>query len=263
MAMGGHRLSSNILRDDESASLFQQFPLSAASSPSPLLHGKAMRRPTTRRHVVIRFIRSPFTAIFRMTCARANTSDEQPSNNKAGEVRGEARRPSLEELLRMEASSSRPEHKSPQDTAPYEVSCCWKENAIVAFGFTDNAHMSCTGEEEQEPLFLSKNNHVVSKDEQQTAIVPVELDVGRQVVPGGSAAMPSPTVKIHVKRLVVVFASLWAFLRALSIDIAPSKGPYSELAGSRAAGKVELFYQRPIPMGRRCRVQHLEESPYM
>jgi hypothetical protein len=61
-----------------------------------------------------------------------------------------------------------------------------------------------------------------------------------------------------VERLVLVLGALRARSRAL-------KGSYGRLAGRQSGGdvdKAELFYDRPIPLGRRCRVQHLEETPY-
>jgi len=64
---------------------------------------------------------------------------------------------------------------------------------------------------------------------------------------------------------VVVFESLRACSRrapGITSVAMPSKGPNGKVAAAGGRAPGELFYYRPIPMGRRCRVQHLEESPY-
>ncbi|KAL6643214.1 hypothetical protein ACP70R_021395 [Stipagrostis hirtigluma subsp. patula] len=284
-----HRSSNNVLRrDDEAASLFDQPPLSAGSAPSPapLLHGKeATERmpPATRRHAVMRSICSPVAAVFRrMTCVHAAGSgdddDRRGNDETCRSERGEARtrRPSLEELLRMEAPASRPEHESsPPDESPaYEAPCGEAESAVVVFGFAGD-NLSCAmeeeGDEEEEdemPLAVSENRHVVSDEEQlqaTAAIVPVELDLQRRpVAPDDGRAGLSRTVQMRVQRVVLILASVRRTRsRALRGDAGASKALYRKLAaGSRGAGKAELFYHRPISMGRRCRVQHLEDSPY-
>jgi hypothetical protein len=267
--------------NDDSASLLVDEWSPAAVTPARgssalrrLLHGgkQATTRPattTTRSHDVKRFLCSPFAAVFRaMSCARdaaVRTCDEQQpgSNNGTGggvvaERRREAarrRRPSLEQLLRMEArapppASARPDHQQrklvvgkPREAAaaaPYEVisSCA-----------------AVKGNKEQEPLFPSApQSHFVAavsddgERRRRTTIVPVKLEAGA----GG------PGRQTNAKRLVVVFASLRACSRA------PRINDGKVAAAGRAPGKAELFYYyyRPIPMGRRCRVQHLEESPY-
>lgn len=247
--MGGLQLSSNVIEDNESASLFGPSPLSV-SSPSRLLPANAERRPTTRRHVIRRLICSPFTALLRTTSARASACDHQASNVKAGE----ARRPSLEELLRME-SSSNPELKAEPGMAPYDS---WKESAIVVFDFAEN-DMS-RAEEAVAPLAISKDQNVVPDDEQRTAILPVEFDVGQSAALGGGDVL-SLTLRMNVNRFLLILAALRERSRR---HVGRSKGSYWRLAGRRATDKAELlFYHRPIPLGRRCRVQHLEESPYM
>ncbi|KAK3157319.1 hypothetical protein QOZ80_2AG0119280 [Eleusine coracana subsp. coracana] len=249
--MGGDPFSSHAPRGNELASLFDWSPLSAGSSPSPLLLGKATKKTrTARRNVVVRFICTPFTPFFRMKCARASSS-----NDRTEVERGEARRPSLEDLLRMEVLSlSCPENEeSPHDT----VSCCLNEHAIVVFGITSDP--KSTMDEDQEPLSRSKRHGaVITDDERQTAIVSVNVvDLGLKVAPsagGSSTASPSVPISASLPR---------AILQALRIEMGRTKGRYRKLAGSRGAVKAELFYQRPIPLGRRCRVQHLEESPYV
>ncbi|CAD6231941.1 unnamed protein product [Miscanthus lutarioriparius] len=268
--------------NDDSASLlvdeWSPPAVTPARGSSPLrwlLHGGKQATTTrpvttttttaTRSHDVKRFICSPFAAVFRaMSCARdaaIRTCDEQqPSSNNGtagvvAELRQEAarrRRPSLEQLLRMEArmpppASSRPDHQQrklvvgkPREAAaaaPYEVisSCAVK------------------GNKEQEPLFPSPQSHFVAavsddgERRRRTTVVPVKLEAGT----GGG-----PGRQTNAKRLVVVFASLRACSRA------PRINDGKVAAAGRAPGKAELFYYRPIPMGRRCRVQHLEESPY-
>ncbi|KAL6883277.1 hypothetical protein ACP4OV_010691 [Aristida adscensionis] len=286
--MGGWHLPSNVVRDDDdSASLFQRSPLPAAgSSPSPLhVHGvEAKKRApsATRRRIVVRSICSPIAAIFRMTCVRAvgsSANDQLPSSEKTCEVeRGgdqARRRPSLEELLRREAAAAACEVSSGKV----------EESAVVVLGFAaGDSVMSCTKDEEEEEeeeeeearlAAVSKNRHAVSGQQKQTAVVvPVELDLQRPVAAldvdddddDGRAGL-SRTVQARFERVVLVLASLRAGSRAPRIGAGPSKGRlYWKLAagGSRAGGgKAELFYHRPISMGRRCRVQHLEESPYM
>jgi hypothetical protein len=154
--MGEHLFFSDVHRDDESASLFDRSPLSAGSSPSALLLGKAPPKtmPPAQMHVIVRFICAPCTAVLSMKYARASSSDDELINSDmAGTKRGAgARRPSLEELIRMEeASPSFSRHKSiPQDMA---VSCCLKEHAIVVLGLSDSTGISCALKEE--PLSIS------------------------------------------------------------------------------------------------------------
>ncbi|EEE53163.1 hypothetical protein OsJ_35995 [Oryza sativa Japonica Group] len=89
---------------------------------------------------------------------------------------------------------------------------------------------------------------------------PESLDGG-----GGAVVVRAQTVRVKVNRLVVLVPSaLRARSRAAKmVDAAalPAKrGSYWRIAGrGRGGDKSELFYQRPIPLGRRCRVQHLEE----
>ncbi|CAL4950462.1 unnamed protein product [Urochloa decumbens] len=222
-------------------------------SPPPPLHGKQ----ATRNAVIMRCIRSPFAAVLRMTstCKSADdaispSDNKQPSKNTAAgaavaERRREAtrRRTSLEQLLMMEGApppspSRRPDRKSkPADTtAPsHKVSTC-----------------AATEEKRtREPVspykIHSSTVAVVSDDERRhAAAVPdaVKLDAA-----GGGGR------RTNAERLVVVLASL----RACSRSPGMPKCSNGKVA---AAGKAELFYYRPIPMGRRCRVQHLEESPY-
>jgi hypothetical protein len=264
--------------NDDSASLLVDYGWSpAAAAParsSPLrrlLHGgKATTRPagaaaaaaattttTTRSHDVKRFICSPFAAVFRaMSCARdsaVSTCDGQRSSNATAGVaerlrEARKRRPSLEQLLRMEApppaSARRPDHhrklgKPREAVAPYEV--------IISSGAVKG--------KEQEPLFPSPQSRFVAavsddaddaERRRRTTIVPVKLE------PGGPGRRQT-----NAKRLVVVFASLRACSWAPRIND-------GKVAAGRAPGnKADLFYYRPIPMGRRCRVQHLEESPYV
>jgi hypothetical protein len=243
--MGEHLFFSDVRRDDESASsLFDRSPLSAGSSASPLLLGKAPAKtmPTARMHVIVRFICAPFPNVFSMKCARASSSDDELINSdKAGMKRGgEARRPSLQELIRMEeASPSYSGHKSiPQDMA---VSCCLKEHAIVVLGLSDDStSISCALKEE--PLSISKSPGT-GDEERHMAIVPASPTVPISASPRRRALLQALTLRLDI--------------------IGRTKGRYRKLDGSCAVSKPELFYQRPIPMGRRCRVQHLEESPYV
>ncbi|CAD6341057.1 unnamed protein product [Miscanthus lutarioriparius] len=268
--------------NDDSASLLVDewsppavTPARGSSPLRRLLHGGKQATTTrpattttttaTRSHDVKRFICSPFVAVFRaMSCARdaaiPTCDEQQPGSNNgtagvAAERRREAakrRRPSLEQLLRMEArapppASARPDHQQrklvvgkPREAAPaapYEVisSCAMK------------------GNKEQEPLFpTAPQSHFVAavsddgERRRRTTIVPVKLEAGA----GG------PGRQTNAKWLVVVFASLRACSRA------PRINDGKVAVAGRASGKAELFYYRPIPMGRRCRVQHLEESPY-
>lgn len=236
--MGALLFSSHAHRDHESASL------SAGSSPLPLLR-KAAKTLTPRRHIAARFVCAPFTAVFCMKCARATSSDDVAINDKAGsgmELGQARRRPRLEELLRMEeasTTSSYMEHKT-QDT----VSCCLRdEHTIVVFGIASDPRISCTTQHRQDQTLPELKNHGA------TAIVPIDVDLG-------SSATASPAVPIS--------ASLpWAFWQALRLDMGRAKRRYGKLAGNRDPVKAELFYQRPILLGRRCRVQHLDESPYL
>lgn len=262
-----------VRNDDDSASLLvdEWSPAAvaaAASSPYPsrrLLHaGKAAatRRPTTttadRSHDVKRFICSPFAAVFRtMSCARdaaVSVSDQQPTNGTAGagveRRRREAmkKRPSLEQLLRMEATpppaaaSARPDQRKggkPRQAPPPSYDQVISSRAVKV-----------KHQKRQEPLPSPEGPFMaaVSGDddgERRTATVPVKLEAG-----SGR--------HMNAKRLVVVLESLRACSRA------PRINDEGKVAAGRAPGpgKAELFYHRPIPMGRRCRVQHLEESPY-
>ncbi|RLN21985.1 uncharacterized protein C2845_PM07G06540 [Panicum miliaceum] len=250
-------MASVVVRnDDESASLLDDddggSPVSAAgASPPPPLPGKAMRRP---RHAVMRLIRSPFAAALRMTtCAReaaiGTSEEERPSNggDTAGveRRRGEGRRPSLEQLLRMEAAPPHPDRKSEHDTpAP--------SHDVVTTVQQKRA--------QERPHPPSKGHStvvVVSGDDERrhAAAAPAVITKSDD---GGAGRRQTST-----KRLVVVFASLRQCSRASGISAAmTSKGPKGKVAAAGGRGPGELFYYRPIPMGRRCRVQHLEETPY-
>lgn len=231
-------------------------PLSGASSPSPLLLPANAKRSSAGRRgrVIVRLICSPFAAVFRTASPRASATANE---NQA------PKRPSLEDLLRMEASSNLdPKQPNEADMADQFDDSSWKESAIVVFQFGEDDDTSREEDEgEVPPLAISKDQHAaIPGDEQQTAIVPAEkFGLGGPVVGlGAGAAVLSPTVPINVEKLVIVLAALRARSRAL-------KGSYGRLAGRHAGGaadKAELFYDRPIPLGRRCRVKHLEETPY-
>ncbi|KAM3207487.1 hypothetical protein ACQJBY_062629 [Aegilops geniculata] len=235
--------------------------LSGASSPSPLLpvsNATKMRSAGKRRHAVVRLICSPFAAVFGTACS---------AGAAANDVDRATRRPSLEELLRMEASSSdlldaKQPHEPAEMVDPYDDDDddgSWKQSAIVVFDLSEGGDKNrrIEGEKDKAPLAVSEDQHgaiTCPGDEKETA---EELDAGA----GGGGAMLSPKALVNVERLVVVLASLGARSRAL-------KGSYGRLAAGRRVGgagdgKAELFYDRPIPLGRRCRVQHLEESPYL
>ncbi|CAM0877817.1 unnamed protein product [Alopecurus aequalis] len=218
-------------------------PSPPLSSPSPLLlPGNAKKGG--RRHAIARLIRSPFAAVFR-TAASARASATPKDNQVA------TKRPSLEDLLRMEAPSNLdPEQPNEADKADDPG---WKQSAIVVFEFGEDGNTSRTEDEEEEeakvpPLAIPGN-------EKQTAILPAEeFGLGHPAAGLGAGA---PTVLMNVERLVLVLA---ARSRAL-------KGSYGRVAGRQAGGaaadKAEsLFYDRPIPLGRRCRVKHLQETPY-
>ncbi|KAF7106680.1 hypothetical protein CFC21_107398 [Triticum aestivum] len=233
-------------------------PLSGASSPSPLLpapnHGTT-RFGGRRRNAVVRLICSPFAAVFGTACS---------AGAAAHDVDRATRRPSLEELLRMEASSSDLlDVKQPKEPAEMvdtydddDDEDSWKQSAIVVFDLGkdgDKSRPIIDDEKIDAPLAVSEDPHgaiTCPGDEKEPE---EELDAG-----GGGGAMLSPKALVNVERLVVVLASLGARSRAL-------KGSYGRLAAGRRVddGKAELFYDRPIPLGRRCRVQHLEESPYL
>ncbi|RCV23909.1 hypothetical protein SETIT_5G042700v2 [Setaria italica] len=241
-----------VRNDDESASLLDDdgspVLLAGVSTPPPppKLHGKATRTP---RHAVMRLICSPFAAVLRMTtCADTDAispSVEQPSKKTAAgavvERREARRRPSLEQLIRMETAPlplpppSRPGRRRKPDT-------------------TSEVSIRTTAKEKHaQELFSPPKSLVVSvsDDERRAAAVPaVKSDADDR--------------RTNAKRLVVVFESLRACSRAPGIGLGmPTKGLSRKVAGAGCApGKAELFYCRPIPMGRRCRVQHLEESPY-
>ena len=233
-------------------------PLSAASSPSPLLLPANAKRSSAgrRRHAIVRLICSPFAAVFKPACARAASASAD--DNQA------MRRPSLEDLLRMEASSNLDpkQPNEPDMDDKFDGSTSWNESAIVVFDFVEDDDTNRNEGEEDEtevpPLAISKDEHAaIHGNEHQTAIVPAEeFGLGGPVAGfGAGAAMMSPTVLMNVERLVLVLA---ARSRAL-------KGSYGRLAGRQASGaadKAEFFYDRPIPLGRRCRVKHLEETPY-
>uniref|UniRef100_A0ACD5ZYC5 Uncharacterized protein n=1 Tax=Avena sativa TaxID=4498 RepID=A0ACD5ZYC5_AVESA len=160
-----------------------------------------------------------------------------------------------------EPSDQDPKHPVEPDMADLFDDSSWKESAIAVFDFGEGDDTSGT-EDEAPPPAISRDQHAaVPGNEQQTATVPAdELDlVGVPVAgPGSGAAVPSPTVLMNVERLVLLLPALRARSRAL-------KGSYGRLAGRHEGGapdKAELFYDRPIPLGRRCRVQHLEETPY-
>ncbi|XP_037460447.1 uncharacterized protein LOC119331396 [Triticum dicoccoides] len=231
-------------------------PLSGASSPSPLLpapnHAKA-RFAGRRRHAVVRLICSPFAAVFGTACS---------AGAAANDVDRATRRPSLEELLRMEASSSDLlDVKQPNEPAemvdPYDDDDdgSWKKSAIVVFDLSEGGDKNRRIEDENDeaPLAVSEDQHGAMTCPGDVKEPAEELDAG--------GAMMSPKALVNVGRLVVVLSSLGARSRAL-------KGSYGRLAAGRRVGgandgKAELFYDRPIPLGRRCRVQHLEESPYL
>ncbi|KAM3195415.1 hypothetical protein ACQJBY_071501 [Aegilops geniculata] len=234
-------------------------PLSGESSPSPLLpapNAAKTRFGGRRRHAVVRLICSPFAAVFGTACS---------AGAAANDVDRATRRPSLEELLRMEASSSDPlDVKQPHDPAeladPYDDDGSWKRSAIVVFDLGKDSNKSrpiIEDENDEAPLAVSEDQHGAITCPGDVKEPAEELDAGA----GGGGAMLSPKALVNVERLVVVLASLGARSRAL-------KGSYGRLAAGRRVGggggdKAELFYDRPIPLGRRCRVQHLEESPYL
>ncbi|CAO2180271.1 unnamed protein product [Urochloa humidicola] len=224
-------------------------------SPSPPLHGKQ-----ATRNAVMRCIRSPLAAVLRMTstCKRTDDaispSDKRPTKNTAARKAAverrrrepTGRRTSLEQLLRMEAAppSRRPDHKSkPALTSELLSTTC------AAAVKEKRAH--------EPPLSPYKIHStvaaVVSNDERQHATVAVPDDAVKLDAAAGGR-------RTSAERLVVVLASLRACSRSPG---RMPKGPNGKVAAAgRAPGKAELFYYRPIPMGRRCRVQHLEESPY-
>ncbi|KAF8724224.1 hypothetical protein HU200_021245 [Digitaria exilis] len=247
-----------VRNDDESASLLDDddddmwSPIlftGGMSPPPPPLHEKATKTPAG--HAVMRLIRSPFAAVFRMTTRgrpTATTSDARPPP----EAR---RRPSLEQLLTLEQAAP----PSPQPSRhPHRKSI----PAADTVKEEKRAH--------REPLCPSKTTTrstavaVGGGDGERRRAVPVvKLDAcGRRAM--------------SAKKLVVVLESLRAPCSgdaAVSVVgrtvMAKAKGPNGKVASAAGAGRspgagktTELFYSRPIPMGRRCRVQHLEESPY-
>jgi hypothetical protein len=153
----------------------------------------------------------------------------------------------------------------PDMADPFDDSS-WKDSAIVVFDFGEDDDTSRAEDKDQEeeapPFAITKDQHgAVPGYEQQMVIVPAEeFDHGGPVAGIGAAgaAVPAPTVLMNLERLVLVLAALRARSRAL-------KGSYGRLAGRHPgvdADKAEMFYDRPIPLGRRCRLQHLEETPY-
>ncbi|KAJ1255028.1 hypothetical protein BS78_03G119200 [Paspalum vaginatum] len=231
-------MASAVVRNDEVSSLLDgdewspPVPVPAARlPPSPAtpsrLHGKAAA--TRPERAVTGFMCSPFAAIFR-TCARASaisTSDEQqPSSNGAA---GAERRPRRGARRRPSLEQLlRMEAPPPPSLSPARPA--WRGKgpspALV--------------KEEEEPFSYI----IVAPDEEEHAAA----------VPAAAELEPAGGRQSNAKRLVVV---VFASLRACSRPPRINSG-----AASRAPGKAELFYYRPIPMGRRCRVQHLEESPY-
>uniref|UniRef100_A0ACD6AHG5 Uncharacterized protein n=1 Tax=Avena sativa TaxID=4498 RepID=A0ACD6AHG5_AVESA len=176
-------------------------PLSGASSPSPLLIPVNAKRISAgrRRHAIFRLICSPFAAVFTTACTRVSAA---PNDNQA------TKRPSLEDLLRMEAPSDQdPKHPVEPDMADLFDDSSWKESAIAVFDFGEGDDTSGT-EDEAPPPAISRDQHAaVPGNEQQTATVPAdELDlVGVPVAgPGAGAAVPSPTVLMNVERLVLL-----------------------------------------------------------
>ncbi|KQJ98379.1 uncharacterized protein LOC100834325 [Brachypodium distachyon] len=252
-----------------------------SSSPSPLLlpappggkRGFGGRRSS--RHVIVKLICSPFAAVFRTTCSpRAHSigDDDDLTSGAGDEQEGQAarRRPRLEELLKMESASSDPEEliKKPTELVPADMDDSWKESAIVvfeAFGDEKDDTSRTTGEEEEEEEEEDDQLEYALPPGRQMAIVrPAGLGVSQTAVGGGAALM-------NVKRLVLLLEAMRARSMALKVK-AGSSSSYWRLSGpgpgpgGRAADKKAdqlLFYDRPIPLGRRCRVQHLQEtSPY-
>lgn len=252
--------SASLLDDDGSPVLF-----AAGVSHPPPLHGKATTR-TPPGHAFTRLIRSPFAAVLRMTTCADSTdaispSVEQPKTSKktaAGAVvverRREAkRRPSLEQLIRMETTAPpltppRPSRKSKPDTTTSGVA------TRTTVKEKRRAH-------EPSPPPKGKSHHTVA----------VVSDDGRRH--GAAAAAVKSNAAgdrqaASAKKLVVVLESLRACSRApgVAVGMPTTKGlnrkKVSAAGGCVPGGKAELFYYRPIPMGRRCRVQHLEETPY-
>ncbi|KAF0888517.1 hypothetical protein E2562_014737 [Oryza meyeriana var. granulata] len=213
--------------------------LSGNSSPS-LLH-PAM----SKRQAILKLIWSPITAVFR-TKHCAATASNLIVVKAGGEITGSGHddaivtkkaRSSLEDLLKIEASSN-PDTKAADEPEP---------------------HMAPLKSSSKE----SELQIVVALPENSTAAGRPPASLG-----GGAVLLGARTVRVKVNRLVVLVpAALRARSRAArTIDAAlPTKrgGSYWRIAGRGGAGdKSEHFYQRPIPLGRRCRVQHLE-GPYV
>ncbi|CAL4964186.1 unnamed protein product [Urochloa decumbens] len=229
-------------------------------SPPPPIHGKQ-----AARNAVMRCIRSPLAAVLWMTstCKRADDAIS-PSDNKqpiskntvatgaavAERRREAARRTSLEQLLRMEGAPPPP---SPSPSRPDRKSKPAADTTAPSHKVSSTCAVAVKEKRKREPPLSPYNKihsstvAVVSGDERRHAAAAVPDAVKLDADGGGR--------RTNAERLVVVLASL----RACSRSPGMPKGSNGKVA---AAGKAELFYYRPIPMGRRCRVQHLEESPY-
>uniref|UniRef100_A0A0E0MM43 Uncharacterized protein n=1 Tax=Oryza punctata TaxID=4537 RepID=A0A0E0MM43_ORYPU len=204
----------------------------------------------SKRQAILKTIWSPLTAVFRTKNCAATTSNLVVAN-AGGEITGggcedaivtRKARSSLEDLLKIEASRNPPETKAADEPQPGMATPAINlskesELQIVMASFPENGGGIIAG---RPPASLSG---------------------------GGAVVVRAPTVRVKVNRLVVVVP---AALRARSVaakmvDMAalPTKrSSYWRITGHRAGAgsdKSELFYQRPIPLGRRCRVQHLEE----
>lgn len=206
----------------------------------------------SKRQAILKTIWSPLAAVLRpKNCAA--TSRNLIVVNAGGEIiagggREDATvtrksRSSLEDLLKIEASTNPPETKAAAEPQPADMA-------------TPAINLSKESELQIVLAGIPKNGHggVIA------GRPPPSLGGG-----GGAVVVRAPTVRVKVNRLVVLVPSaLRARSRAAKmVDAAalPAKrGSYWRIAGrGRGGDKSELFYQRPIPLGRRCRVQHLEE----
>uniref|UniRef100_A0A0D9XZ27 Uncharacterized protein n=1 Tax=Leersia perrieri TaxID=77586 RepID=A0A0D9XZ27_9ORYZ len=195
----------------------------------------------SKKQAILKSIWSPFTAVF-----RTKFSPATPSNlvvlKSSGEITGDSHddaivtkksRSSLEDLLKIEASTNPPE----ENNSSSEESAL---QLVVSFPNNGSTIACCPP--------------------------PPPAAAG-----GGGAVVVRPTMRtVRVNRLVVLVpAALRARSRAgKTMDAGMQTkrgGSYWRIGGRGGAGgeRSELFYQRPIPLGRRCRVQHLEEGAYV
>lgn len=204
----------------------------------------------SKRQAILKTIWSPLTAVFRTKNCAATSSNLVVVNAGGEIIAGGGRedaivtrksRSSLEDLLKIESSSNpgtmAADEPLPDHMASPKNSSMESELQVVLAGFPENGH----------------GGVIAGRP-------PASLDGG-----GGAVVVRAQTVRVKVNRLVVLVPSaLRARSRAAKmVDAAalPAKrGSYWRIAGrGRGGDKSELFYQRPIPLGRRCRVQHLEE----